>query len=95
MLFWPLIDILRLALQTTECDKYTLRCQSISKMGWGEIWFVLKIMAKMMVQDLSKMPKSAQAKQIFIRQIKMNTSGTLQFIHLVSKQTKFHSPHSV
>ena len=42
------------------------------------------------VPDLSKMPKSAQAKQNFIWSIKMNTSGSLQFIHFVSKQSKFH-----
>ena len=42
------------------------------------------------VPDLSKMPKSTQAKQDFIWSIKINTSGSPQLIHLVSKQSKFH-----
>ena len=43
-----------------------------------------------MCQDFSKMPNSAQAGKDFIWPIKMNTTGSPQFIHLLSKQTKFH-----
>ena len=42
------------------------------------------------VPDLSKMPKWAKGKQNFIWPIKITTSGSPQFIHLVSKQSKFH-----
>ena len=42
------------------------------------------------VSDLSIVPKSAQMRQDFIWSIQMNTFGSPQFIHLVSKQTKLH-----
>ena len=63
---------------------------AIYKTRCGEIWIVLKIMDNKVVQDLSIMPKSGQTRQDFNWPIKMNTSGSPQFIHLVSKQTKFH-----
>ena len=65
-------------------------CSTISQTDLGEIWFILKTMAKIVVPDLSKMPKSAQARQDLIWPIKMNTAGSPQFIHLISKQTKFY-----
>ena len=47
-------------------------------------------MANKVCQNFSKMPNSAQAEQDFTWLIKMNTAGSPQLIHLVSKQTKFH-----